>query len=70
MRLDEVVTESINLSGLNEDQVVEVRVNPGVGTVWMEDDRPVQVRIEIQPDTLPEEPADAEGVGIQPNELS
>jgi hypothetical protein len=70
MRLDEVVTENINLSGLNADQVVEVRVNPGVGTVWMEDDRPVQVRIEIQPDTPLETPDEADRTEIQPQEMS
>ncbi|HIF98580.1 MAG TPA: hypothetical protein EYQ54_16405 [Myxococcales bacterium] len=63
MRLDEVVTENINLSGLNADQVVEARVNPGLGTVWMEDDRPVQVRIEIKADVAPES-LDESGVSV------
>ena len=50
MRLDEVVTENINLTGLNADYIAEARVNPGLGTVWMEDDRPVEVEIRIEPD--------------------
>ena len=53
MRLDEVVTENINLSGLNADYFTEARVNPGLGTVWMEDDRPVEVRIRIAQDVAP-----------------
>ncbi|MDE0884701.1 MAG: CdaR family protein [Myxococcota bacterium] len=50
MRLDVVITENINLSGLNADYIAEARVNPGLGTVWMEDDRPVEVKIRIEPD--------------------
>jgi YbbR domain-containing protein len=70
MRLDEVVTENINLSGLNSDQVTEVRVNPGRGTVWMEDDRPVQVRIQIEADATPEALDQPDEVGARTRELS
>jgi len=54
LRLDEVVTENISLSGLNSDHVTEARVNPGRGTVWVEDDRPVEVQIRIEADAAPE----------------
>jgi YbbR domain-containing protein len=54
MRLDEVVTETIHLSGIQEDIVREIRVNPGRGTVWMEDDRPVRVEIRLERIVIPE----------------
>ena len=65
MRLDEVVTENIDLTGLNSEYVAEARVNPGRGTVWMEDDRPVEVRILIEPDVAPgslEEPSEPDEI--------
>ena len=65
MRLDEVVTENIDLTGLNSEYVAEARVNPGRGTVWMEDDRPVEVRILIEPDVAPgslEEPGEPDEI--------
>lgn len=57
MRLDEVVTETINLSGLKTDEEMEVRVNLGGGTVWMEDSKPVKVLVRIEAE-LPPEPGD------------
>lgn len=54
MRLDDVSTEAISLAGMNSNEVREVRVNPGRGTVWVEDDRPVKVQVRIEPDSLPE----------------
>jgi YbbR domain-containing protein len=60
MRLDEVVTETINLSGLKADEERQVRVNLGGGTVWLEDNRPVTVQLRIQPEVI-EEPGGTEG---------
>jgi hypothetical protein len=65
MRLDEVVTETINLAGLKADEEREVRVNLGGGTVWMEDNKPVKVTVRIQPEVI-EEPGAPEGGLLEP----
>ena len=55
-RLEEVVTEPIDLSALEESQEREVRLFLGGGTVWKEGDEPVKVVIEIEPvPVVPEE---------------
>ena len=49
MRLDEVVTETIDVAGLQGPIDREVRLSLGAGHVWMEETRPVRVRIPIEP---------------------
>ena len=49
MRLDEVVTETIDVAGLQAPIDREVRLSLGGGHVWMEESRPVRVRIPIEP---------------------
>lgn len=53
MRLDEVVTETVNLTGIKADEQREVRLRLGGGTVWMEKNEPVQVRIQVEADLAP-----------------
>jgi len=48
MRLKEIVTEPINLSGLKADEEKEVRINLGGGTVWLEDTAPVNVLVRVE----------------------
>ena len=48
MRLKEIVTEPINLSGLKADEEKEVRINLGGGTVWLEDTTPVNVLVRVE----------------------
>ncbi len=57
MRLDEVVTETVNLAGLKADEEREVRVNLGGGTLWLEDQKPIKliVRVEAEPAEAPAE---------------
>lgn len=73
MRLNEVVTESIDIAGLAASAKREVRLVLSGGTVWAEDNAPVQVQINIEADPEPaptpdledtdlEDPADEEGV--------
>lgn len=50
LRLSEVVTEPIDLTGLEESEEREVRLFMGGGTIWNESDDPVLVHIEIEPD--------------------
>ena len=69
-RLDEVVTENISLSGINTDRVIEARLNTGQGTVWVEDDRPVEVRIRIEADAAPESFEEPGLTGSAPGEMS
>jgi len=49
MRLDEVVTETIDVAGLQTPIDREVRLSLGAGHVWMEESRPVRVKIPIEP---------------------
>ena len=49
MRLDEVVTETIDVAGLQTPIDREVRLSLGGGHVLMEESRPVRVRIPIEP---------------------
>lgn len=53
LRLGEVVTETIDVSGLEEPVEREARLSLGGGHVWMEQTRPVRVRIDIQPVQTP-----------------
>ena len=60
MRLSEIVTEPINLSGLKADEEKKVRINLGGGTVWLEDTSPVTVLVRVEPEAVnpPEEEVD------------
>ncbi len=49
LRLREVATESIDISGIRENLVRKVRLSMGGGHVWAEDLDPVEVRIQIEP---------------------
>ncbi len=50
LRLREVVTDTIDVTGSEETIEREARLFLGGGTVWMEDKAPVVVRVEIIPD--------------------
>jgi len=54
MRLSEVVTEAIDIAGLTASEKREVRLLLGGGTVWAEDNTPLQVEVRIEPDPVPE----------------
>ncbi len=49
-RLSEVVTEPIDIAGLEQSEEREVRIFLGGGTVWTESTEPVRAVIEIAPD--------------------
>lgn len=55
MRLEEVATEAIDIEGLKDSETREARLVLGGGTLWVEDDAPVQVQIRMEPDLLPDE---------------
>lgn len=55
LRLSEVETETIDITGLSEPTEREVRLSLGGGHVWMEDQGPVTVRIPIEALPPPEE---------------
>lgn len=58
MRLSEVATEPIDVSGLASNTTQSVRLVLGGGTVWTEQAGLVQVELRIEPDPLPEPIAD------------
>jgi len=49
LRLSEVVTETIDVSGAQKPIEREVSLSMGTENVWPEDDKPVKVRIAIEP---------------------
>jgi YbbR domain-containing protein len=63
MRLEEVVTETINLVGIKQDEEREVRLYLGGGTVWMEENKPVKLQIRVEADLVPELEAPLDGEG-------
>ena len=63
MRLTEVVTETIELAGLNAPIDREVRLSLGGGHVWMEENRAVRVKIPIEPVEGSKVEADQKGGG-------
>lgn len=65
MRLNEVVTESIDIAGLAADARKEVRLVLGAGTVWAEDNAPVQVTVRIEADPVPEPVLDLEDADLE-----
>ena len=52
--LDEVTTEPIDISGLNQDLEVEATLFVGAETVWLEEDGPVRVFVVVEPVPVPE----------------
>jgi YbbR domain-containing protein len=56
MRLNEVVTEVVDISGIAASEKRPARLVLGGGTVWAEDNQPVSVDIRIEPDPVPETP--------------
>jgi YbbR domain-containing protein len=61
MRLNEVMTEVIDISGLTATEKRAVRLVLGGGTVWPEDNQPLSVEIRLEPDPVPEAPAESDG---------
>lgn len=57
LRLSEVVTEMIDVTGATGTLEREVRVSPGAGHVWAEDPRTVTVRVRIEPEPTAPDPA-------------
>jgi len=54
MRLNEVATEVVDIAGLTASAKRDVRLLLGGGTVWPEENAPVQVEIRIEADPVPE----------------
>lgn len=69
MRLGEVVTESIDISGLTASAKREVRLVLGGGTVWAEDTEPLQVEVRIEADPVPEPVTDLEEPLVEEEEV-
>lgn len=64
LRLREVVTETVDVDGAIESLEREVRLSLGGGHVWVDQDEPVRVRVEIEPVAVePVEPAEGEATG-------
>jgi YbbR domain-containing protein len=59
LRLTEVMTETIDVAGLSESLERDVRLSLGVDHAWVEEDKPVKLRIRVDP--IPD-PAVEEGV--------
>jgi YbbR domain-containing protein len=57
LRLSEVVTEMIDVTGATGTLEREVRVSPGAGHVWAEEPRTVTVRVRIEPEPTAPDPA-------------
>jgi YbbR domain-containing protein len=62
LRLSEVMTETIEVAGLSESLEREVRLSLGMEHVWVEEDKPVTLRIQVDPipDLVAEEGAENE----------
>ena len=64
LRLSEVVTEMIDVTGATETIEREVRVSPGAGHVWADEPRTVKGRVQIEAEPPPpEDEAPAAKVG-------
>jgi YbbR domain-containing protein len=48
LRLSEVVTETVDVTGLAESTEREVKLSLGGSHVWMEDNQPVKLRIAVE----------------------
>jgi YbbR domain-containing protein len=62
LRLSEVMTETIDVAGLSEPFERDVRLSLGVEHIWVEEDKPVTLRIRVDPIPEPvvEEGAESE----------
>jgi YbbR domain-containing protein len=49
LRLSEVMTETIEVAGLSESLEREVRLSLGVEHTWVDEDKPVKLRIRVDP---------------------
>ena len=49
LRFSEVLTETIDVAGANEPIEREVRLSLGGGHVWLDEDKPVMLRIQVDP---------------------
>jgi YbbR domain-containing protein len=49
LRLSEVMTETVDVAGLSEPLEREVRLSLGVEHIWVEEDKPVKLRIRVNP---------------------
>jgi YbbR domain-containing protein len=60
LRLSEVLTETIDVAGLSESVEREVRLSLGVDHVWVEEEQPFTLRIQVDliPDLVAEEGAE------------
>jgi hypothetical protein len=56
LRLSEVVTETIDMNGLDTPTEREVKLSLGAGRVWMEESGSVKVKLQIDPTPPPEPP--------------
>ncbi len=65
MRLNEVVTESIDIAGLAASTKRDARLVLAGGTVWAEENAPVQVSIRIEPDPVPEPVIDLDDADLE-----
>jgi len=54
LRLSEVVTETIDVNGLDQPTEREVKLSLGAGRVWMEESGSVKVKLQIEPAPPPE----------------
>lgn len=63
MRMTEVVTETIDLTGLRASEERQVGLVIGADYVWVEQDAGVKVRIEVEPPEASEGGAEAPGTG-------
>lgn len=61
LRLSEVVTETIDVAGVTEPVEREARLSLGSEHVWMEENRPVTVRVHVEPLVPPEEQEELDG---------
>ena len=56
LRLSEVVTETIDVNGLDRPTEREVKLSLGAGQVWKEESAPVKVKLQIDPVPPPAPP--------------
>ena len=63
LRLTEVVTETVDITGLAKPLEKEVRLALGRGHVWMEETQPVTVRVQVDAIPEPEPEAATKGGG-------
>jgi YbbR domain-containing protein len=49
LRLQEVVTETVDISGIRETTEREVRLSLGSGHLWVDETRQIVVRVEVEP---------------------